>query len=456
MAFVYRYIDKNDFIVKYIGMVNGDDYSNLIRRIKQHTRDKWYKESLFDIDYIILETKNDAETLEGHFIAKYKTYNYYNIMKSKWGFCSFINKNQFIWSRYIPKNNLLKDCRLIETVVFDFNSSDFISNCENNLLWWKQKDIVAIETSDCFVVGLDYITNLVYKQYYLQKNKIMFDKINNNYLTYQITMLNEKIENLNETIKEQKQLISSLKKNTIQNQITISLNSFSNMSNLSYDELSNELSEEEKKYLLEQQDLFYFYAYIYDFKGNIIGECIDKLEEIIVKDYITNKTIVYSKNQVNGLECVLSASYLTILTEYHLFKCNMPLNAIQYLIRYYKEKIDELLYYKKEMVISDLSELLIKIKLHNATGHIYIDNNKEIVIFDDVFYQFEDNRLINKENPIESNYTYIEKLIKEADKVVYTLDIKFCPHFDSIQSVILKYKQSLSKYLKMESRYKDG
>lgn len=84
MPYVYRYMDVFDNKYKYIGIVKGDTYSNLTRRIKQHRKEVWFKNSEFEVDYIEVPTICDAEAIEGSLIGKYQTYKYYNKAKKNW------------------------------------------------------------------------------------------------------------------------------------------------------------------------------------------------------------------------------------------------------------------------------------------------------------------------------------------------------------------------------------
>lgn len=85
MPYVYRYKDTFDDRYKYIGIVKGDTHNLLERRIKQHRKDDWFKSSQFYVDYIHVSTICDAESIEGHLIAKYETFKFYNVAKKKWG-----------------------------------------------------------------------------------------------------------------------------------------------------------------------------------------------------------------------------------------------------------------------------------------------------------------------------------------------------------------------------------
>ena len=92
--FVYKYIDIKDNIVKYVGITK-----DLKRRIKDHKKDKWYNLSTYSIYYLEVNSRCDAEMLEGHFIALYETHRYFNVAKETWGLSSFVNddiENKFI------------------------------------------------------------------------------------------------------------------------------------------------------------------------------------------------------------------------------------------------------------------------------------------------------------------------------------------------------------------------
>ena len=97
MNYVYRYIDKADNIIKYIGIVCRDTENALEKRIYEHSYlDSWCHGKSWKIEYITVPTKNDAHALEGHFIALYGTNRWYNNAKTTLGLLSFV-KNDFEW-----------------------------------------------------------------------------------------------------------------------------------------------------------------------------------------------------------------------------------------------------------------------------------------------------------------------------------------------------------------------
>ena len=90
MAYVYRYTDLEDLLTKYVGIVYGETRT-LQQRLNEHkNNDAWCKNKNWRIEYFYVNTRTDAECLEAHFIALYKTYNYYNTLKKEWGICSFL------------------------------------------------------------------------------------------------------------------------------------------------------------------------------------------------------------------------------------------------------------------------------------------------------------------------------------------------------------------------------
>lgn len=101
MAIVYRYIDLIDYIIKYIGI--SQDYNGFKGRVRDHYGQWWGKLSTYRIEYTEVATINDANCLEGHLIAYYETYKYFNKSKKKWGKCSWISdEDSIVWKEYIP------------------------------------------------------------------------------------------------------------------------------------------------------------------------------------------------------------------------------------------------------------------------------------------------------------------------------------------------------------------
>lgn len=111
--YVYRYTDKTDSIIKYVGIVYGDNRT-LLQRVSEHTKDFWYEKGDWDIEYFSdnLNSRTDCEMWESHLIAKYETFKYYNSAKKDWGICSFIKNIEPKWEHFsigvsVKKTNLM-------------------------------------------------------------------------------------------------------------------------------------------------------------------------------------------------------------------------------------------------------------------------------------------------------------------------------------------------------------
>ena len=97
MSYVYRYTDLSDNVIKYVGIVCREGEDALSRRIEEHSyNDSWCFNKTWKIEYIKVPTKNDANALESHFIAKWETHKWFNIKKKHDGLLSFI-KCDFKW-----------------------------------------------------------------------------------------------------------------------------------------------------------------------------------------------------------------------------------------------------------------------------------------------------------------------------------------------------------------------
>lgn len=112
-AFVYRYVDEKDDIIKYIGIVYSKK-RDVSDRIRDHFyKDEWAKEGSFRIDYFCVKTETEARAFEDHFITLYKTYNYYNKTPVR-GLCSFLPDIE-----WIPYDNVTYDSGLALENNFD-------------------------------------------------------------------------------------------------------------------------------------------------------------------------------------------------------------------------------------------------------------------------------------------------------------------------------------------------
>lgn len=102
MAWVYRYIDLADDIIKYVGVVWGKSRT-LAQRLREHEKnDKWCYTRRWRIEYITndIETRAEAEAFETHYIALYDTGKYFNIRQVGYGTNKFLPDRENDWIEF--------------------------------------------------------------------------------------------------------------------------------------------------------------------------------------------------------------------------------------------------------------------------------------------------------------------------------------------------------------------
>lgn len=102
MSYVYKYVDLNDGETKYVGIVNGHNIKDLRKRIREHKSDEWVNND-FMIYYLVVENKTDAEFLESAFISYYRTGDFYNISKARWGDTRLVDLRSFKWKQFVEE-----------------------------------------------------------------------------------------------------------------------------------------------------------------------------------------------------------------------------------------------------------------------------------------------------------------------------------------------------------------
>lgn len=107
MCVVYKYIDKFDNIVKYVGIVYSDN-KTLKDRVREHKQEDWCKNGLWEIQYFVVNSRAEAEAYESHFIYFYGTGKYYNKAKINHGLISFLPDVTWIDYESILENEELR------------------------------------------------------------------------------------------------------------------------------------------------------------------------------------------------------------------------------------------------------------------------------------------------------------------------------------------------------------
>lgn len=192
MGYVYKYIDKKDGIVKYVGIVYCEGRS-LAQRIKEHTMDSWYETSEWNIYYLEsgINTRTDAEYLEAHYIALYNTGKYFNKAKSGWGISNFVPDRETEWRLYIDPNDRDDSNKVPEEERFlsmwqssetqkrmsELYNTYLIKNGRSN--WGLQKKVNNLLSEKFFGHPADY----------REKNKIVLS-LERNYFSFSVPAVN--------------------------------------------------------------------------------------------------------------------------------------------------------------------------------------------------------------------------------------------------------------------------
>ena len=105
MPYIYRYLDKNDGIYKYVGISRSR--KTLKKRIRQHMSDYWYKNGEWTVECAYVESECDAQFLEGWLISALETSSWYNVQKADWGTSSLFTMPMLAWVEF---QFSIKDC----------------------------------------------------------------------------------------------------------------------------------------------------------------------------------------------------------------------------------------------------------------------------------------------------------------------------------------------------------
>lgn len=100
MPYVYRYTDKADNIIKYVGIVHST--KPLEQRVLEHSKEEKFQGIDWKIEFINYPnaTRTDLEMIESHLITLYETANYLNVAKTAFGLSMFIKGDLDGWEEY--------------------------------------------------------------------------------------------------------------------------------------------------------------------------------------------------------------------------------------------------------------------------------------------------------------------------------------------------------------------
>lgn len=104
MPCVYRYTDKADNIIKYVGIVHSKTHT-LESRVLQHSKEDKFLRHDWKIEYIDYPSasRTDLEHIESHLITLYGTSKYLNVSKPNFGLSMFIQGDLVGWKEYVGR-----------------------------------------------------------------------------------------------------------------------------------------------------------------------------------------------------------------------------------------------------------------------------------------------------------------------------------------------------------------
>lgn len=163
MAYVYIYIDKNDEIIKYVGIVWSDNRT-LAQRIKEHKiNDEWCTGREWRIEYIKtpITNRTDAEYFEAHYVSLFGTDKWYNIRKAGWGISDYL-PTRSDWANIEDlckiKNNDKEIAKLSKTIS---KQNDYIKKLEETILELQDSNVsyrnITYDYYDGLCKTLEYI-----------------------------------------------------------------------------------------------------------------------------------------------------------------------------------------------------------------------------------------------------------------------------------------------------------
>lgn len=173
MAWVYRYTDLADGVIKYVGVVWGKNRT-LEQRLREHERhDSWCNTRRWKIEYLHedIETRAEAEAFETHFIELYETGRYFNKRQVGYGLNKFLPNKENEWKEY----------KLFFKVAFhDKNNSEEILKTEAQTCEIKQEeakiDVVSMILEAMKSNNFEKIYSIIVE---LQNKKYTLNDINN-------------------------------------------------------------------------------------------------------------------------------------------------------------------------------------------------------------------------------------------------------------------------------------
>jgi predicted DNA-binding transcriptional regulator AlpA len=139
MAYIYRYTDLTDNIIKYVGIVWSNNRV-LQQRLEEHLKNDEWCDGNYKIEYICenINTRTDAEYFEAHYISLYKTDRYFNCKKVGWGTSNFLPNKEKEWKEYIVPEEIIKNLTCNKSIIKNTKQKD------DTKLTYKEKAVYSV------------------------------------------------------------------------------------------------------------------------------------------------------------------------------------------------------------------------------------------------------------------------------------------------------------------------
>lgn len=186
MAYIYRYIDLADEIVKYVGIVWGESRT-LQQRLNEHEKyDKWCYTRRWKIQYIEtgINNRTEAEFFESHFISLYNTDKYFNNAKSNWGVSCLVPFVEQDWKEYIQvikskeeidiekaSKRIVRLEKKITKLLEDISRYRQLKKLEFDAYFSIKQENIKIERDDLLKLQEQINDILQFKKWFVQKIK---------------------------------------------------------------------------------------------------------------------------------------------------------------------------------------------------------------------------------------------------------------------------------------------
>lgn len=99
MGIIYRYVDLDDEIIKYVGTVWSGDCTLKDKHLWHKEHDSWCKDNHWRIEYLQkdIKTRVESDIFESHYVSKFGTNEYFNTHTVGYGMSDTVDDTNDVW-----------------------------------------------------------------------------------------------------------------------------------------------------------------------------------------------------------------------------------------------------------------------------------------------------------------------------------------------------------------------